>query len=64
MIRDLQTICREFEMVGGFSGAERWGSGLINDSYAVSFTDPDGRRRYLVQRLNHEVFPDPAAVMA
>jgi len=60
---DLEAICREFEMVGEFRSATPWGSGLINDSYAVLTTGRTGRSRYLLQRLNHEVFPDPVALM-
>jgi len=56
---DIETICGEFKFVGAFCGAERWGSGHINDTFAVVTTD----HRYLLQRVNHEVFPDPAEVM-
>ncbi len=56
---DLQSICDAFDFAGRCRSAKRWGSGHINDTWAVETTD----RRYLLQRLNPEVFPDPVAVM-
>jgi len=51
----------------GFTGTvqvARFGSGLINESYRVVGTGPDGMGSYLLQRLNPRVFPDGDAVMA
>lgn len=39
---------------------EPLGRGLINDTYLAS----DGARRFVLQRINGRVFPDPPAVMA
>lgn len=39
---------------------EPLGQGLINDTYRVT----EGRLRWVLQRINRQVFPDPAAVMA
>ncbi len=39
---------------------EPYGRGLINDSYRVTA----GGRRYLLQRINGSVFPDPPRIMA
>ncbi|MGZ8217501.1 phosphotransferase enzyme family protein [Methylomagnum sp.] len=39
---------------------EPLGRGLINDTYLVS----DAARRFVLQRINARVFPDPPAVMA
>jgi aminoglycoside phosphotransferase (APT) family kinase protein len=52
-----------FALDGEFVSAVRWGSGHINDSYAVTVDAAGGPERYLVQRLNDVVFPDPAALM-
>ncbi|QIK38020.1 aminoglycoside phosphotransferase family protein [Caldichromatium japonicum] len=37
-----------------------WGRGLINDTYVFAA----GERRYVLQRLNDRVFPDPSRIMA
>jgi hypothetical protein len=58
-MREIERITRAFAIEGEVRSVERWGSGHINDSYAVLA----GRSRYFFQRLNHEVFPDPVAVM-
>lgn len=41
-----------------------YGSGHINDTFAAVFQQADGsRRRYILQRMNHEIFKDPEALM-
>ncbi|MCC7505096.1 MAG: aminoglycoside phosphotransferase family protein [Saprospiraceae bacterium] len=43
-------------------GAEPVGSGNINDTYRVEVERGGGQERYLLQRLNHQVFKNPEAV--
>lgn len=57
-------VAAAFAIDGHFVGAERHGSGHINDTYAASFERRGERVRYLVQRLNAHVFPDPEALVA
>ena len=52
-------IVSEFQMDGELVSAEPFGSGHINDTYRVTA----GVRRYILQRLNSAVFPNPLAVM-
>ena len=54
----LAPILPSFCLSGEPRHAEPWGSGHIHDTWRVTTT----ARRYLVQRVNHEVFEDPAAV--
>jgi Ser/Thr protein kinase RdoA (MazF antagonist) len=54
---------RAFELAGSPSAARRHGNGHIHDSFAVTL-DGGSSARYLVQRLNTRVFPDPEAVCA
>src|SRR5207245_8375049 len=49
-----------FDVAGSIVSVEPHPTGHINDAFLVS---TDGRR-YLLQRLNPSVFPDPDAVMA
>jgi hypothetical protein len=54
---------KAFSICGDFAGAVPYGSGHINDTYLASF-DEDGKlSQYVIQRINHNVFKDPAAVM-
>lgn len=61
---DLASVVREFQFEGTFLEAGPSGYGHIHDTYAAWFQTRLGRRhRYLLQRINHEVFRDPVALM-
>jgi hypothetical protein len=61
---EFPTIVRRFKMEGLFLGAHPFGTGHINDTYAVSFRRSDGKiHRYLLQRISHHVFADPEGLM-
>jgi len=60
---DIQTVSRNFEIPGSFVSAESYGHGHINDTYAATF-DMGGRtKRYILQRINHDIFKDAVSVM-
>lgn len=52
---------RAFEVPAEPESFTRWGSGHINDTFAVTLR---GGRREILQRINTEVFRDPDGVMA
>jgi len=59
----LRSIACQFDLHGEFLSAVPYGSGHINDTFRVD-VDQGGRRvRYILQRVNDNVFKDPAAVM-
>ena len=60
---DLQHIANRFAVAGPVVAAEPYGSGHINDSYRLTCRLDDGERRYLLQRINTDVFPNPALLM-
>ncbi len=60
---ELEAIVSRFAVAGRFAGADVLESGHINRTYRVSFDDRGRRRRFVVQRINDVVFPDPLAVM-
>lgn len=63
MDHSLVEIVDRFCVRGSFLGVQPYGSGHINDTYAVVI-DRDGTPvRYLLQRINHSVFADPPALM-
>jgi Ser/Thr protein kinase RdoA (MazF antagonist) len=63
-IADLEAVGRLFVLEGSFVSGEPYGSGHINDTFAVTYESTGHRRRYLQQRINDHVFADPAAVIA
>jgi hypothetical protein len=60
---DLRAIARQFQLYGDFVAAEPYGSGHINDTFCVVVDQAGTRVRYILQRLNHNVFKDPSRLM-
>jgi len=60
---DLSTVVKHFQFQGRFLGAEPYGSGHINDTYAARFEVEGSVRRYILQRINHNVFKNPVELM-
>jgi hypothetical protein len=59
----MRDVVAQFETVGDFSEAVPYGSGHIHDTYLVRFDEVGRAARYIVQRINREVFRDPVALM-
>ena len=61
---DFEKIIGHFTFEGVFIKAEPYGSGHINDTYAVYFRKMEGQvHRYIMQRINHKIFKAPEKVM-
>lgn len=60
---DIRAIARQFQIYGEFVAAGPYGSGHINDTYCVSFDQGGALVRYILQRINHNVFKNPVALM-
>lgn len=61
---DLIRISNKFAVNGEAKNVEPYGSGHINDTYLLTCSQPSGEDiRYILQRMNHEVFRDPARLM-
>jgi hypothetical protein len=59
----LTSIISQFSLPGVFVKAERFGSGLINDTYLCEFREAGMTRKYIIQRINASVFRHPGQVM-
>jgi len=60
----LAKVFRAFEIQGDFVSGARYGSGHINETYAVTVDQAGQQVRYLFQRLNTTIFKDPVGLMA
>ncbi len=60
---DLRAICANFQLYGAFREAAPYGSGHINDTYAAVYDQAGAPMRYVVQRINHNVFKNPVGLM-
>ncbi len=60
---DVRSVARHFQIYGEFVSAGPYGSGHINDTYCAVFNQGGAPVRYILQRVNHNVFRTPAALM-
>jgi aminoglycoside phosphotransferase (APT) family kinase protein len=60
---DLNAVVREFKIDGDFAGAAPYGSGHINDTYCATFYQAGVPARFILQRINHNIFKKPFALM-
>lgn len=58
----MKHIIRQFQILGDYISSERYGSGHINETYKVTVNMSGQPVLYLLQRINHNVFKNPAGV--
>jgi Ser/Thr protein kinase RdoA (MazF antagonist) len=58
-----EPIISQFTISGKLLKAERFGSGLINDTFLCEFSEAGEPRKYILQRINTSVFSHPEQVM-
>ncbi len=63
MIDNLRAIFEKFETGAEFVDAKPYGSGHINDTFAVSCKNKVDQFSYILQHINSNVFPEPAKLM-
>lgn len=57
----LKDVVSQFEINGEIERIEKFGSGHINDTFSVQIVDSD--TAYLLQMINHHIFPDIDGLM-
>jgi hypothetical protein len=60
---NLRAVAGQFQIYGEFRSAEPYGSGHINDTCCVVFEQAGTAVRYIFQRINHNIFKNPVALM-
>lgn len=60
---DLKEVASHFVIFGQFLTSVPFGTGHINDTFLVTFDQAGTFVNYIVQRINHNVFKNPVAVM-
>ncbi len=61
---NLQALFEQFKVEGEFISAIPYGSGHINDTKLVTTREPNGtEHQYVIQRINKNVFKNPAQLM-
>ena len=59
----IEEVIAAFDFKGKNKSYERYGSGHINDTFLVVNEDGSEESRYILQRMNHEIFKDPVSLM-
>jgi hypothetical protein len=59
----LHAVAGQFQFHGQAVAIVPYGNGHINDTYLVTCNGAGAPARYILQRINAQVFPSPAAVM-
>ncbi|MHC4740729.1 MAG: phosphotransferase enzyme family protein [Planctomycetota bacterium] len=60
---DIESVASNFALDGRLIEGEPFGSGHINDTFILKCQTEDGEKYYILQRINHNVFKNPPAMM-
>lgn len=61
--REVREIAERFAIAGEPQSAAGHGNGHINDTYVLVYREGGEKKRYILQRINHEIFKKPWEVM-
>lgn len=59
----VESVVKHFHIRGEFANAERLGRGHINDTYLITTQKSGKTFRYILQRINHNIFKNLPALM-
>lgn len=60
---NLDAVIRQFQFSGNFSTATPHGNGHINDTWRLVFQTVGAPLHFILQRINHNIFKNPVALM-
>lgn len=63
MAQRIADIVEQFAIDGDYVGGDVLGSGHIHETFLIVCRQPGEHRRYVLQRINSTVFPEPVALM-
>lgn len=63
MAHDLSSIVKNFQIDGTYLDGGPYGTGHINETYAVRFQTGTGVVRYILQKINHNIFKNVPGLM-
>lgn len=59
----MKEILTAWQWDGPVSEPVPYGEGHINQTYAITVTSEQGAKRYILQKINTNIFKDPAGLM-
>ena len=63
MSDDLKSVVGQFQIYGDLIDIQPFGTGHINDTCCAVFDQAGCPVRYVLQRINHNIFPEPSKLM-
>ena len=60
---ELRKIAAEFQFNGEMISVEPWGNGHINDTLLIHIEEVSGPQKYILQKINKNIFKKPEEVM-
>jgi Ser/Thr protein kinase RdoA (MazF antagonist) len=63
MTQPCNSLIRAFHVYGDIVSVVPYGSGHINNTYCVTLSQAGTAIRYILQKINHDLFPDVPALM-
>lgn len=60
---DIESVASNFTPDGRLIKSKPFGSGHINDTFSLKYQTDGGEKRYILQRINRQIFKKPAAMM-
>ena len=61
--QELLEVISNFDFGGEVKEAGIFGNGHINETYCVVVSTPNGDKRYILQKMNKQIFTDPVGLM-
>ncbi len=59
----IEEAIKAIDFKGSYEKHERYGNGHINDTFLIQFKHGNGLIKYIIQRMNHEIFKNPDQLM-
>ncbi|MFN5366640.1 MAG: aminoglycoside phosphotransferase, partial [Bacteroidota bacterium] len=59
----MESIIQQFLQFDQISDIQPVGDGNINDTWRITVENQGNTQSFILQRINHRIFRDPAAVM-
>ncbi|MDN5203611.1 aminoglycoside phosphotransferase family protein [Fulvivirgaceae bacterium BMA10] len=63
MLTQTFSFIKLFDISGNLKEVNTFGSGHINDTYLACYDQKGKERKYIIQRINHQVFKSPEKIM-
>ena len=61
--QELMEVINSFDFGGELEEVGIFGNGHINETYCAVFSTEAGQKRYILQKMNKQIFKDPVGLM-